>query len=182
MANFVNANTYQTWDDYFTTEEIWEKVIHLIPTEKRIWEACMLNADASESPEILKRLGCENLISDTHMDMLVSQPDDWDMIVTNIPFDLEFKKPILKRLVELDKPFLIIMNSMNLYTKYMRQIFEGKFGDLQVINPYGKLQFTKLLEDGTTEMSGNCSFYSVFVAYKMNIPNEQLWLLTGQNN
>jgi hypothetical protein len=182
MANLVNTNTFQTWDDYFTTREIWEKVIHLIPKDKIIWESCMLHAENSKSPQILQELGCDNLIWDTTMDMLVTQPEKYDMIVTNIPFNMKLKIPILRRLLELDKPFLIIMNSMNLYTKYMRKIFGDKLKDLQVINPLGKLQFEKQLGDGSIETNGNCSFYCVFVAYKMNLTNSSLWLLTGKNN
>ena len=35
-----------------------------------------------------------------------------DIIVTNIPFDIKIKVPILKRLIEIDKPFIIIMSVM----------------------------------------------------------------------
>jgi hypothetical protein len=180
MANFVDSPKFATFDDYYTTREIWEKVEHLLPKDKVIWEACMLNSDKSKSPEILQSFGC-NMIWNCSWDILTESPE-CDFICTNIPFDTQIKKKILARLIELDKPFLIIMNSLNLYTKYMRTIFGDKLDDLQIITPLGKLQFEKLLDNGSTEVAGKCSFYSVFVAYKMNIPNSSLWLKHGKND
>ena len=100
----------------------------------------------------------------------------WENIITNIPFDRELKEPILRRLVELDKPFIIIMNSMNTFTKYMRNIFKGNFQHLQVITPDSKINFIRLNEDGTLTKTKNCSFYCIYLAYKMNLKPEDLWL------
>lgn len=182
MANFKDSNKFETHDDYYTTKDIWSNIAHLLPKDKILWEACMLNASKSKSPDILRELGC-SVFADPTMNMLTEEPPDgFDMIVTNIPFSNKIKKEVLHRLVDLDKPFLIIMNSMNMYTKYVREIFKDKFHDLQVINPYGKLQFEVLKSDGTTFVNGNCSFYCIFLAYKMDLCSENLWLLTGKND
>ena len=98
------------------------------------------------------------------------------MIVSNPPFDKTFKIPILKRMVELDKPFIIIMNSMNTFTKYMREVFKDKLGDLQIITPSKKINFIRLEENGELTETKNCSFYSVYVCYKMDLPTKLLWL------
>ena len=68
------------------------------------------------------------------------------------------------------------MNSMNLFSNYFNNIFSGNKQHLQIIYPKGKIHFHKLLEDGTTELLKKTSFYCVYVAYKMNIDNDKLFL------
>ena len=63
-----------------------------------------------------------------------------------------------------------------MFSKYMRQIFGENIKHLQIITPSTKIHYAKLLEDGTFEYKKNTSFYSVFVAYKMNLSTEQLWV------
>ena len=175
MANFIDCPIFKKHDDYYTPEEAWNRINHLIPKDKVIWESCMLNSLLSSSPQYLTNMGC-NVVFDTGMDMLVNQPENFDMIVTNIPFSTEIKKKILTRLVEIDKPFIIILNFTNIFTKYMREIFEGKLDQLQIITTNPKIQFDKLLDTGELIHTKNCSFYSIFLCYKMNLTPEQLWL------
>lgn len=173
MANLKDSPKFQKYDDYYTPKSAWEQINHLIPKDKIIWESCMLNSHLSKSPEYLKELG-NQVIHDTKMDMLTHSPC-FDMIVTNIPFSTEIKKQILKRLVELDKPFIIIMNSMNTFSKYMREIFKDNFKHLQIITPDKKIHYDKLVE-GELVRTKNCSFYSIYLCYKMELKNEDLWL------
>ena len=56
MANFKDSPKFAVYDDYYTPKWIWEKIEHLIPKDKVIWEACMLNATNSKSMEILTEL------------------------------------------------------------------------------------------------------------------------------
>ena len=183
MANFKDNITFKKQDQYYTPKDVWEVVSHLFPKDKVVWEACMLNAVKSKSPQILTELGCKKVIYHTELDCLTQLPvQPYDMIITNIPFSYKLKKQILQRFVELDRPFLIILNSLNIYTKYIREIFGDKLKHLQVITPYGKLQFIELMEDQSLKRKDNCSFYCVFLAYRMNIPNKDLWLLKGKNH
>ncbi len=175
MANFVDSPNYEVYDDYYTPKSAWENINHLIPKDKVIWEACLLNSFQSKSVEYLRELG-NNVVGDTALDILKDKPLQSDMIITNIPFDRKIKLPILKRLVEIDKPFIIIMNSLNMYAKYMREIFKGNFQHLQVITPDSKINYLKLNPDGTLTETKKCSFYSVYLCYKMNLNPEDLWL------
>ena len=175
MANLKDSPKFNVYDDYYTPKSAWEQINHLIPKDKIIWEAFCLNADKSKSAEYLTELG-NKVVYDINMDMLKNEPEKWDMIISNPPFDKNIKIPILKRMVELDKPFIIIMNSMNTFTKYIRDIFKNKFNDLQIITPYQKIQFIKLNTDNTITQTNNCSFYCIYLCYKMNLSNQQLWL------
>jgi hypothetical protein len=187
MANLKDSPTFAKHDDYYTPESAWQQVAHLIPRNSKVWEACMLGATKSKSPEYLSRLdNVREVVADTNLDMLVdappkkhpiNAPDGVDLIVTNIPFSTSIKKKVLTRLVELDIPFMIIMNSMNLYSNYMRDIFGDEISQLQVVVPRGKIHFDKLDYDtGELRETKNCSFYCVYVCYKMNIPSYWLFL------
>tara|TARA_R110001592_G_C12918719_1_gene728314 strand:- start:2 stop:529 length:528 start_codon:yes stop_codon:yes gene_type:complete len=175
MANLKDCPKFKVHNDYYTPEYAWSNIKHIIPKDKTIWESCMLNSHKSKSPEYLENLG-NKVVYDCKMDMLKQQPTDYDIIITNPPFETKIKQDILKRLVELDKPFIIIMNSMNIYSNYIRDIFKDNMKHLQVVNPKGKIHFEKLLEDGQLLYKPNTSFYCIYLCYKMNIPNQDLWL------
>ena len=178
MANFKDSPTFAIHDDYYTTEETWSLVKDIIPKDIVIWEACMLNATKSKSPEILESITSNKVLWNKNIDILKDRldPASYDMIITNIPFETELKKKILAELVKIDKPFLIIMNSCNMFSKYIRTIFKENIKHLQIITPSTKIHYAKLLQNGELEYKKNTSFYSVFVAYKMNLTTEQLWV------
>ena len=169
MANFKDSPKFAVYDDYYTPKWVWEKVIHLIPKDKVIWEACMLNAVESKSMEILTELGYK-VVGDTSWDILTCEIPDCDIIVTNIPFETSIKKAILKRLYEIGKPFLIIMNSCNVFSNYFYELIDRE--NTQIVIPCGKLHYCK---NGALEKK-NTSFYSVFIAYKMNLSNSKLFV------
>ncbi len=176
MANLKDSPMFSKHDDYYTPKSAWQQIApqiqHTAPT--KVWEACMLGATLSSSPSYLRELELE-VVADTEMDMLQSAPDDYDMIITNPPFSTELKKKVLARLVELDKPFIIIMNSMNTFTKYLREIFGENMKHLQVITPDKKINYDKMIDD-TLVPTKNCSFYSIYLCYKCDLPTEMLWL------
>ena len=175
MANFKDSPHFAVHDDYYTPKIAWEKISHLIPKNIIILEACMLNASQSKSPEYLKELLPTCVVrSDTQLDILKDYVP-CSMIITNIPFSTELKKQILTRFVEIDKPFITLLNSCNLYSNYFKEIFKDKFDEVQIIHPQGKINYDKL-EDGVLKPTKNCSFYSVYLCYKMKIPNKDLYL------
>jgi len=138
MSNFKDHPTFSKYNDYYTTEETWRMIEHIIPKNKVIWESCMLNSNKSKSPEILEKISGNKVVYDTKLDMLEKELT-CDMIITNIPFETNIKKKILKRLFEINKPFIIIMNSCNMFSKYMREIFGDNIKHLQIITPNGKI-------------------------------------------
>lgn len=176
MANFKDSNKFVVYDDYYTPKSAWENITHIIPKDKVILEGCMLNSNLSKSPQYLKELGCKEVKYSTELNILdLEDTDDFDMIITNPPFETEIKKKVLRKLVEIDKPFILIINSLNTYSKYMREIFKGKLNELQIITPSNKIHFDKLEGDRLVKTK-KCSFYCIYLCYKMNIKNEDLWL------
>ena len=169
MANCKDSPKFAVYNDYYTPKSAWEKINHLIPKDKVIWEACMLNSNLSRSPHYLEELN-HKVIYNTDWDILTENPE-CDIIITNPPFETKLKIQILQRLVELDKPFIIIMNSMNTFANYFTKILNTDF--LQIITPRGRINFDKLVDNELVK-TNNCSFYCVYVAYKMNLRNEDL--------
>ena len=177
MINFAHCHDkIQVFDHYYTPYYVWGQINHLFPKNKVIWEAFMLNSKLSKSKENLITLG-NNTIGDTTYDFFeMYNKLEYDIIVSNIPYGLDLKKQILKTLVEIDKPFIIVMNSANIHTNYFNNTFKHVRKHLQIIFPRGKLFFEKVISDSKTELLKKTSFCSVYVAYKMNIPNENLYL------
>ena len=173
MANMKDCPKFTINNNYYTPKSAWNAINHLIPKDKVIWEACMLNSQLSRSPQYLTELG-NKVIYNTDWDMLKENPE-CDIIITNPPFETKLKQQILRRLVELDKPFIIIMNSMNTFANYFTEILDKKH--IQIITPRGRINFDKMENDEVTKTK-NCSFYSVFIAYKMNLKTEDLFVGT----
>jgi len=85
-----------------TPKYAWENIQHLIPKDKVIWEAFY---GGGKSGEYLKELGFDVI----HDEVDFFENDLGDIIVSNPPFSLS--KAVIKRLFELDKPFIIIFTS-----------------------------------------------------------------------
>ena len=170
MANLRDSPSFKVHNDYYTPKSAWAMIDHLIPKDKIVWEACMLNSTLSKSPQYLEELG-NQVVYNTSWDVL--SENHGDIIVSNPPFETKLKQQILTRLVELDKPFIIIMNSLNVYTKYFTSILDPRH--IQIINPSCKINFDKM-EQGELKQTKGCSFYRVFVAYKMKLNNEDCFV------
>ena len=166
MATF-NTKTFLKHDDYMTPKYAWENINHLIPTDKIIWEAFYGDG---KSGQYLTELGF-NVIHEP-IDFLNEEPDNWDMIVSNPPFSKS--KEVMKKLKELDKPFIIIMPSSKINTSYFR---EYKDSGLQIIIPRQRIHFTKLVDGKVPDdWKNSCNFDCFYYCYKMNFKNDIIWL------
>ena len=168
MANFKDCSKFEVHDDYYTPRWCWEQIQDFIPRDKIIWEMCLLNSN-EQSKKNLIDLGYE-VIGDKTIDCLTETAEEeaCDMIITNPPFATELKKNILKKLIALDKPFILIMNSCNIFTKYFHEIIGDR--EIYYIYPKGKLYFDKYNGEELitpSEKNKGCSFYSIYVCYKV---------------
>tara|TARA_R110002126_G_scaffold1726_7_gene10361 strand:+ start:155 stop:697 length:543 start_codon:yes stop_codon:yes gene_type:complete len=179
MSFAKDCNSFSDYNDFYTTEKSWSLISHLIPKNKIIYECCMLNSNLSKSPQILHELTGNKVLYDTKNNFLEYHPyeDECDIIITNPPFSpTELKKDILKKLLKIDKPFIIILNSTNIFTKYFREIFKNVFDKIQIIVPSTKPSYYRLQEDNTVKLYDNMGFYSIYVAYKLNIDQKDLFV------
>jgi hypothetical protein len=164
MAGF-HTKTFLKHDDYMTPKYAWENIVHLIPKDKVIWEAFYGDG---KSGDYLKELGF-NVI---HEPVDFFENDLGDIIVSNPPFSKV--KEIMKRLLIIDKPFIIILPSSKINTSYFR---EWKDKGLQIIIPRKRIHFEKQIEGKTPENWKNaCNFDTFYYTYKMGFDKDIIWL------
>jgi hypothetical protein len=164
MSGF-HIKTFTKHDDYMTPKYAWENIKQFIPNDKIIWEAFYGDG---KSGEYLRELGF-NVI---HEPIDFFESDVGDIIVSNPPFSKT--KEILKRLMILDKPFILILPSSKINTSYFR---EWKDKHLQIIIPLKRIHFNKLIDGNTPDNWKNaCNFDTFYYCYKMNLQNDITWL------
>lgn len=153
-------------DDYMTPKYAWENIAHLIPKDKVIWEAFYGDG---KSGEYLKELGF-NVI---HEPVDFYKNDLGEIIISNAPFSQS--KEIMKRLLVIDKPFILIFPSSKINTSYFR---EWKDKGLQIIIPPKRIHFQKKDKDGQPikGWKNACFFDCFYYCYKMGFPNDIVWL------
>ena len=162
MAKFTNE-TFQKHDDYMTPKYAWEDIQHLIPKDKVIWESFYGNG---QSGNYLTELGFNTI----HEDIDFFNNDEGDIIVSNPPFTII--PSILERLVELNKPFIMIMPSSKINTQYFRRIFKDiEFP--QIIIPKKRIQFIKTVDgEVPTDYKSSANFDCFYYCWKMNLPRD----------
>lgn len=157
--NFTNKS-FIDFDDYMTSKETWENIKNYIPLDKVIWE-CFYGD--GKSGEYLRELGFKVI----HEDIDFFKENKGEIIISNPPFTKI--KEILKRLFEIDKPFIMIMPVSKICTQYMR---EYKNKNIQLIIPKKRIQFLKK----NKKDNSNCNFDCFYYCYKMNLSNSIMWL------
>jgi len=165
MATFTNK-TFKKHDDYMTPKSAWEDIIQYIPN-KQIWEAFYGDG---QSGNHLQELGF-NVI---HQEVDFFENDLGEIIVSNPPFTLIPK--ILRRLTQLNKPFIMIMPSSKINTQYFRTIFQD-IEKPQIIIPKKRIQFVKIVNGQPVEEKSSANFDCFYYCWKMNLPNDIVWLL-----
>jgi len=146
-------------DDYMTPKSAWEQIQHLIPKDKVIWEAFYGDGN---SGKFLGELGF-NVI---HENIDFFEHNKGDIVVSNPPFTLKF--PILKRLKELNKPFILLLPASVLGSKQLHSLFGN---ELQVIVPDGRINYIK-----NGELTKGVWFASFYYCWKVGLPRDLLML------
>ena len=165
MAGF-HIKSFIKHDDYMTPKSAWENIKHLIPKDKVIWEAFYGNG---KSGDYLKELGF-NVI---HEPVEFFTNDLGDIIVSNPPFSKS--KEVIKRLKELDKPFIIIMPCSKINTSYFRDYFMNT--GLQIVIPIKRIHFEKLVDGKKPENWKNaCNFDCFYYCYKIGLERDITWI------
>ena len=167
MASF-HTKTFQKHDDYMTPFSAWDNIKHFIPADKIIWEAFYGDG---VSGNILTKLGFDVI----HEEIDFFENNCGDIVVSNPPFS---RVPdILNRLVEIDKPFILIMPSSKINTQYFRKLFSQNKDKIQIIIPRKRIHFEKLIDGKRPDNWKNaCNFDCFYYCWKIGLENDIVWL------
>ena len=149
-------------DEYNTPPEAWINIKEYIP-KKVLWEAFMLNNETSTSMTTLHQMGFE-VVGNSTDDFF--ETNKGEVIVSNPPFSIKGK--ILKRLYELDKPFIVILPISTLSQIQFKKYFADK---IQIIIPKKRIQFMK----GKEQLKGSW-FDAIYYCYKCDLEKDIIFL------
>lgn len=164
MVSFCNKKL-QIHDNYMTPKSAWEAIKHYIPKNKIIWEAFYGDG---KSGSYLKELGFQTI----HRDIDFFKNNLGDIIISNPPF--QYKKEVLIRLKELNKPFIIICPCAMLITQYFKNLFQDE--DIKILIPRRRIQFIKIV-NGEEVKKNKCNFDCFYYCWKIHtIEKNIVWL------
>ncbi len=165
---FTIINTMVKHDDYMTPDYAWDNIQHIIPKGKQIWEA--FYGDGA-SGNWFKKKGFD----------VIHKPVDFfdnnygEIIVTNPPFSKS--KEVLSRLVDLGKPFIVILPTQKITTQYVRNLFKDQTDKLQIIVPRSRIHFKKLIDGKAPDnWKSACYFDCFYYCWKINLERDIVWL------
>ena len=144
-------------DDYETTKEILEMLLPYIKNFNKIYDPFYCNGAVKKYWEELGKK-CYN----EKLDAFDRQhPDDFDIIISNIPFTI--KQKCMELFFELKKPFIILMPVAAMGSKWINKYFEK----LQFIIPHKRLNFSK-----NGKMGAGSWFDTCFYCYGLNLKKD----------
>jgi hypothetical protein len=168
MASF-HTKTFIKHDDYMTPRSAWEAISNIIPRDKVIWEP--FYGDGKSGEHLREITG--NIVIHEPIDFFENNLGD--IIVSNPPFSKAAE--ILERLVELDKPFILIMPCSKITTQYVRKLFSDKEDVLQIIIPRKRIHFEKQINGVVPDgWKNSCNFDCFYYCWKIGLDRDIIWL------
>jgi hypothetical protein len=155
-ATLSNCSINSDKVEYYTPTWVWDCLASYIPKDKVIWEAFRCDDELStKSAEYLRTLGFQvvNPLCDFF------ENDYGDIVVSNPPYNK--KKEVIKRLIELDKPFILILPNIILNTLYFIELAKNN-KDIAVGILPRRVDFIKR-EGGKSA----CTFHTLVISYKI---------------
>ena len=159
--SYLNTRKFGEDNNWNTPSGVWNKVIEFIPKDKTVWMPFYNDGYAGE---YLRGKGF-NII---HENVDFFESDKGDIVIDNPPYKdkniVKIKDKIMKRLIELDKPFMLLLPSTTIQTQYFDSLHNEHF---QLLIPREKYNFEKFVGDKT-----KCPFYTLWVCYKMGFERD----------
>ena len=173
MANFKDAPHFSIHNDYYTPLSAWKNIVPFIKNKnfKKVFECFLLNSN-EQSKKNLESLGFQ-VIGNKKVDFLNEETyteemknKDYDIIISNGPFEkiksfkqrkTNLKYRCIKKLFDNDKPFIILLNSTNIFQKWFKELTENK--DIKFIFPSSKIEYDKYEEGGEKKIYNKSDYW-----------------------
>ena len=167
MAGF-HTKKFSVCDDYMTPKYAWEAIKNFIPKNKIIWES--FYGDGT-SGKYLSELGFEVI----HKEVDFFENNLGDIVISNPPFS--DTKNIIKRLKELNKPFILILPTSKIMNSYFREFQKDNKFPLQIIIPRKRIQFKKMVDGVVPEnYKSCCNFDCFYYCWKIGLEKDITFL------
>ena len=165
-------------DEYMTRKSAWEDIYEYIPDRFKngngkgntvVWEAFY---GSGTSAKYLREMGFKVYSKNEDFFKVTKKKLDSKkigLVVSNPAFSR--KAEVLRRLKELGIPFILLLPTTTIHTKYFKNIFEGD-KNIQLIFPYKKRQFDKQGLKPGEKQNDNCSFYTLYICWKVGMKND----------
>ncbi len=166
-TGYLTAKTDKESDETYTPEYAVLPLLKYINKDKIIW--CPFDTEDSEYVKVFKKNGYKVINShiDNGEDFFTYEPKEkYDIIVSNPPFSI--KDDILKRCVELDKPFALLLPLPTLQGKDRFQYLKG----CQALVFDKRICYFRNKEK--TEVQKGVSFASIYIC-KNILPNDLIF-------
>ena len=152
-------------DEWETPIEYWKKLVPFLNKEKTIiYDPFYMNGNAKLKWE---ELGFKCIHPKTDFFHSGKPIDENLIIISSPPFSK--KKRVFEKLLEWNRPFIMLMNTDTFFQLKMQKILKNK---VQLIVPDILLGFIN--KNG---VQTQCSpFYLCFIAYKMNLERDIVWV------
>ena len=164
----MNLNTLGENDIYYTPKYIWEDILIYLPRDKIYLDCFYGNGSNIQN---LNELGLNCIGAD--IDYFDALDDlNYDIILTNSPFSRHILTEFLYNLSALEKPFVIVLPITKIFSKYFKSAFR-QYKDIQIIIPKSRMSF---IDPTSSNNKSNPSFVCCYIAYRMNLPQDIIFL------
>ena len=164
----ANLNNLVENDIYYTPKIIFENILHYLPRDKIYLDPFFGNGSNIQN---LNELGLNCIGADIdYFDALDTL--DYDIILTNPPFNKYLLTEFLYSLSALNKPFVIILPITKIFSKYFKTAFRN-YKDIQIIIPSKRMSF---IDPNNSNNRRNPSFVCCYVCYKMDLHQDIIFL------
>ena len=154
------------FNDMYTPPEALDYIADFLPIDKIFWEACYGLGHMAK--ELTKR--GFSVVGNSNIDCLFEEPKEWDIFITNPPFN--GNKKFFKRAVELGKPFVFLCRLEHIGGVEALRLFKDL--DIQIIIPEKRINYiTPKMMKG--EKVGGSPFHSIWVTYGLNLPKQIIY-------
>jgi len=160
-------NNLQENDEYYTKKETWSDILRFLPRDKLYLDPFYGDGGNINN---LNELGINCIGADLdYQEVLFNF--NYEIIITNSPFSKNILIEFLYNLSAINKPFILILPVSKIFSKYFKQAFR-QYKDIQIIIPARRMSFI----NPNSNNKSNPSFCCCYVAYKMDLPSDILFL------